>query len=164
VTIAVGLVAASGWLSGHLIGRVLGIQSFKIDLALVAALLTIIGYSVNDTIVVFDRIRENRGKLTVVTWNVINDSINQTLSRTLLTSMTVLFVVFIMYVWGGAGIHAFNYVLLVGITFGTYSSVAVAAPLLMGFRGALVSKVVAVPRPVSPPAAPSAPPPDGPTV
>jgi SecD/SecF fusion protein len=165
VLIAVGLVAASGWLSEHVVGRVLGIQSFKIDLALVAALLTIIGYSVNDTIVVFDRIRENRGKLTVVTWNVINDSINQTLSRTLLTGTTTLFVVFIMYVWGGAGIHAFNFVLLTGILFGTYSSIAVAAPLLMGFRRALVSKVAAMPRPVSPAAAPSPPPPpDHPTV
>ncbi|MCJ7545171.1 MAG: protein translocase subunit SecD, partial [Phycisphaerae bacterium] len=140
VIIPVGLVAASGWLSEHAIGQVLGLGSFKIDLALVAALLTIVGYSVNDTIVVFDRIRENRGKLTVVTWRVINDSINQTLSRTLLTGTTTLFVVLIMYIWGGAGIHAFNFVLLVGILFGTYSSIAVAAPLLMGFRKALVAR------------------------
>ena len=144
ITIAVGLVAASGWLADHFIGRLLGIQSFKIDLAMVAALLTVIGYSVNDTIVVFDRIRENRGKLAAISWQVINDSVNQTLSRTLLTGTTTLFVVFIMYAWGGAGIHAFNFVLLVGITFGTYSSVAVAAPLLMGFRKALVARVVGV--------------------
>jgi SecD/SecF fusion protein len=143
ITIAVGLVAASGWLSEHLIGRLLGIGSFKIDLALVAAMLTVVGYSVNDTIVVFDRIRENRGKLTVVTWRVINDSVNQTLSRTVLTSSTTLSVVVIMYILGGAGIHAFNFVLMVGILFGTYSSVAVAAPLLMGFRKAMVSRVVA---------------------
>ncbi len=142
IAIAVGLVATSGWLSGYAIGQALGIGSFKIDLALVAALLTIIGYSVNDTIVVFDRIRENRGKLTTVTWRVINDSVNQTLSRTLLTGTTTLFVVLVMYVWGGAGIHAFNFVLLVGILFGTYSSIAVAAPLLMGFRKALVSRTV----------------------
>jgi SecD/SecF fusion protein len=155
VTIAVGLVAASGWLSHHFLGQMLGIHSFKIDLTIVAALLTVIGYSVNDTIVVFDRIRENRGKLTVVTWNVINDSINQTLSRTLLTGTTTLFVVFIMYVWGGEGIHAFNFVLLTGIMFGTYSSIAVAAPLLMGFKAAIGSRVVAAtPRPAPIPTRP----------
>ncbi|GAG29313.1 unnamed protein product, partial [marine sediment metagenome] len=106
-------------------------------------LLMIIGYSVNDTIVIFDRIRENRGKLTAVTWRIINDSVNQTLSRTLLTGTTTLFVVAAMYALGGAGIHAFSFVLMVGILFGTYSSVAVAAPLLMGFRRALVSRMVA---------------------
>jgi len=146
VTIAVGLVAASGWLSAHLIGRVLDIQSFKIDLTLVAALLTIIGYSVNDTIVVFDRIRENRGKLAAVSWNIINDSINQTLSRTMLTGSTTLFVVIAMYVIGGSGIHAFTFVLLVGITFGTYSSIAVAAPLLMGFRKAILARAAPSPQ------------------
>ena len=77
------------------------IESFKIDLAMVAAILTVIGYSVNDTIVVFDRIRENRGKLTTVIGAVINNSINQTLSRTLLTSGTTFLVVLIMYVFGG---------------------------------------------------------------
>ena len=136
--IVVGLVAASGWLHEYL--GFLGVQSFKIDLAMVAAVLTVIGYSVNDTIVVFDRIRENRGKLTTVTPMVINASINQTLSRTLLTSGTTLIVLVIMYVWGGAGIHAFAFALLVGVLFGTYSSVAVASPLLMGFRKALVAR------------------------
>ena len=143
VIIVVGLVAVSGWLHDKFLGRLLGIESFKIDLAMIAALLTVIGYSVNDTIVVFDRIRENRGKLTTISPQVLNASINQTLSRTLLTSGTTFMVVFIMYVWGGPGIHAFNYALLAGIIFGTYSSVAVASPLLLGFKQALVVKTAA---------------------
>jgi len=141
VTIAVGLVAVSGWLSTTIIGRALMIDSFKIDLALVAAFLTVIGYSVNDTIVIFDRIRENRGKLATVTSTVINSSINQTLSRTLLTGTTTLLVIIIMYIWGGQGIRAFNFVLLAGIVCGTYSSIAVASPMLLGFRRAILSRV-----------------------
>ncbi|MCD6304114.1 MAG: protein translocase subunit SecD, partial [Planctomycetes bacterium] len=140
VTIAVGLVAASGWLYKTAVGQALGMDWFKIDLAMIAALLTVIGYSVNDTIVIFDRIRENRGKLTAISPAVIDRSINQTLARTLLTSGTTFIVVFIMYVWGGQGIKGFNFALLVGVVFGTYSSVAIASPLLMGFRKALVAR------------------------
>ncbi|MGC9455110.1 MAG: protein translocase subunit SecF, partial [Phycisphaerae bacterium] len=139
--IVVGLVAASGWLHETWLGNALAITSFKIDLGMVAAILTVIGYSVNDTIVVFDRIRENRGKLTKVTGPVINSSINQVLSRTLLTSGTTFIVLLIMYVWGGPGIHAFSYALLAGVIFGTYSSIAVASPQLMGLKRALVAKV-----------------------
>ena len=144
VTIVIGLVAVSGWLHDTVVGKALGIASFKLDLPMIAAFLTVIGYSVNDTIVVFDRIRENRGKLKTVSPLVINNSINQTLSRTLLTSGTTFIVVFIMYVWGGPGIHAFNYALLAGIIFGTYSSVAVASPLLLGFKGALVARTTGI--------------------
>ena len=140
VIIVVGLVAVTGWLHDTFLGRAMGLASFKIDLAMVAAVMTVIGYSVNDTIVVFDRIRENRGKLTTISSSVINTSINQTLARTVLTSGTTFIVVFIMYVWGGSGIRPFNYALLAGILFGTYSSVAVASPLLMGFKKALVAK------------------------
>jgi len=138
--IVTGLLAASGWIYETAFGRAIGIEWFKIDLAMIAAILTVIGYSVNDTIVVFDRIRENRGKLTTVSVPVINKSINQTLSRTLLTSGTTLIVVVIMYVWGGQGIKGFNFALLAGIFFGTYSSIAVAAPLLMGFRKAVFGR------------------------
>jgi SecD/SecF fusion protein len=98
---------------------------------LVAAILTIMGYSMIDTIVVFDRIRENRGRYGRITRQVINDSINQTLSRTLLTASTTLIMVAVMYICGGPGIHGFTFVLLVGILVGTYSSVAIAAPLLL---------------------------------
>ena len=116
-------------------------QCSIVDLPMVAALLTVIGYSVNDTIVVFDRIRENRGKLKTVTGECINNSINQTLSRTLLTSFTTFIVVSIMYVWGGPGIKAFNFALMTGIIIGTYSSVAIASPLLLGFKQAIVAKI-----------------------
>ena len=99
-------------------------------------------FKLNDTIVIFDRIRENRGKLKTVSGQVINASINQTLSRTLLTTGTTFIVIMVMYVMGGTGLHSFNYALLVGVLFGTYSSVAVASPLLMGFKEAVVTKVV----------------------
>jgi preprotein translocase subunit SecF len=87
-----------------------------------------------------------------VSWNVINDSINQTLSRTLLTGTTTLMVVLIMYLGAGPGIKGFNFALLTGIMFGTYSSIAVASPLLMGLKKAVISKVaapVAAPGPVT---------------
>ena len=140
VVIVVGLLAASVWMADTALGGLLGIGSFKIDLAMVAAILTVIGYSVNDTIVVFDRIRENRGKLASVSVMALNSSINQTLGRTLLTSATTLIVVVIMYVAGGDAIRPFSFALLVGVLFGTYSSVAIASPLLMGLRKALVAR------------------------
>jgi SecD/SecF fusion protein len=140
VMIVVGLLAATVWMADTALGNTLGIGSFKIDLVMIAAILTVIGYSVNDTIVVFDRIRENRGKLSSVSVMALNSSINQTLGRTLLTSTTTLIVVVIMYVSGGDAIRPFSFALLVGILFGTYSSVAIASPLLMGLRNALVAK------------------------
>ncbi|MCK5270997.1 MAG: protein translocase subunit SecF, partial [Sedimentisphaerales bacterium] len=132
VSIAMGLVAASAWLADTSVGAALGIRDFKIDLPMIAAFLTVVGYSLNDTIVVFDRIRENRGKLATLSLNIINDSINQTISRTLLTSMTTLIVLVVMYVWGGAGLRSFNYVMIIGVIVGTYSSIGIAAPLLYG--------------------------------
>jgi len=146
--IAVGLVAVTAYVGQTSLGRSLMIFPFKIDMAMVAAFLTIIGYSVNDTIVVFDRIRENRGKLASVDEQTINRSINQTLSRTLLTTATTLIAVVVMYIFGGAGIHAFTYALLVGIVFGTYSSVAIASPMLLGFKRALVGRAVRRPAAV----------------
>ena len=109
------------------------IQDFKIDLPTVAALLTLVGYSVNDTIVVFDRVREVRGKNPQLTPQMINDSVNQTLSRTLLTAFTVWLVVFVLYVWGGEGVHLFAFVMVVGVIVGTYSSIYIASPLLLIF-------------------------------
>ena len=106
------------------------IEPFKINLGLVAALLTIIGYSLNDTIVILDRVRENRGKLAYASAEVINTSINQTISRTIITSGTTLIAVLIMYIFGGAGIRDFTYAMLCGVVVGTYSSIAVAAPLV----------------------------------
>jgi len=104
----------------------------EFTLEILAALLTLVGFSLNDTIIVFDRIRENlkksrRQDLAVV----INNSINQTLSRTILTSGTVLFVVLCLFLWGGSVIHDFAFALLVGIITGTYSSIYVASPILL---------------------------------
>ena len=132
VSISLGLVALTAAISNTALGRMLLISDFKIDLPVIAAFLTVIGYSLNDTIVVFDRIRENRGKKTVLTGDMINSSINQTLSRTVLTSLTTLLVLVVMYIWGGTGLRAFNFVLIVGVVVGTYSSIAIASPLLVG--------------------------------
>src|SRR5207237_3685894 len=106
-------------------------EPFRINLTSVAAFPTVISYSMIDTIVVFDRIRENRGKFGHLSKKILNDSINQTLSRTLLTGGTNVITVLVMYILGGPGIHGFTYVLLVGILIGTYTSVAIAAPILL---------------------------------
>lgn len=129
VTLTLGAIALSAWLSGVL-GFLL-VDPFKISLTVIAALLTIVGYSLNDTIVVFDRIRETRGKSPRLTSQMINQSVNNTLSRTLLTSLTTLLVVVLLYFFGGPGIHAFAFALVVGITVGTYSSIFVASPILL---------------------------------
>ncbi len=106
----------------------------EFDLTIIAALLTIIGYSLNDTIIVFDRIRENiKGNGKDGFGALINKSINQTLSRTILTSGTTLLVVLSLFVLGGGVIHDFALALLVGIGVGTYSSIFVASPILLGF-------------------------------
>jgi SecD/SecF fusion protein len=131
-----GFVMVSYWISQTSIGQALLVHDYKLNLTIVAAILTLIGYSVNDTIIVFDRIRENQGKLKEITPAIINNSINQTLSRTVLTSSTVLLVMIIMYIWGGEGAQSFCYVMLLGAFFGCYSSVAIASPLLLGWKGA----------------------------
>ena len=107
------------------------LYDFKINLPMIAAFLTIVGYSLNDTIVVFDRIREVRGKRPYLDVGIVNTSLNGTLSRTLLTSITTLIVVLILYVIGGEGIHGFAYCLVLGVLVGTYSSIYVASPVLL---------------------------------
>ncbi len=109
----------------------------EMSLPVLAALLTIVGYSINDTIVVFDRIRENRGKTqkkgrTIA--EVFNAAINQTLSRTILTSLTVFLVVVVLYVLGGEVLRDFAFALLIGVVTGTYSSVFVAAPIVVDWE------------------------------
>ncbi|HXG11172.1 MAG TPA: protein translocase subunit SecD [Gemmataceae bacterium] len=128
-----GAIAACHYLDRYVpwLAQLLLIQDFKLDLAAIASLLTLVGFSVNDTIVVFDRIREVRGKNPALTPQMINDSINQTLSRTLLTTFTVWLVVFVLYVWGGSGVHLFAFVMVVGAIVGTFSSIYVASPLLL---------------------------------
>ncbi|MCA9188767.1 MAG: protein translocase subunit SecD, partial [Planctomycetales bacterium] len=129
VLIALGGVALSLWLA-KVFGFLL-VDEFKISLPVVAAFLTLIGYSLNDTIVVFDRIREVRGKSPDLTPQMINDSVNQTLSRTLLTSGTTMIVIIILYIGGGQGIHSFAFSLLIGLIVGTYSSIFIASPVLL---------------------------------
>jgi len=112
----------------------LSLSGIDVNLDVLAALLTILGYSLNDTIIVFDRIREgvtdNRG---VALAETINESITRTLARTTLTSLTTFFVVFTLFTWGGEIIHPFAFTLLVGIIVGTYSSIFVASPTLLWF-------------------------------
>ncbi|WP_242688007.1 protein translocase subunit SecD [Alienimonas californiensis] len=156
VTFVLGAVALANWLVGGLnagpaVGW-LGLEEFKINLPMIAALLTVIGYSLNDTIVVFDRIREVRGKNPGLSKDIINRSLNQTLSRTLLTSLTTLIVVGILYVFGGEGIHGFAYCLVVGILIGTYSSLYIATPVLLWLMNRNTNKPVATSPPVSEPA------------
>lgn len=131
VLITLGCIALGAYLSGNPIGNFLKLEDFKINLPIVAAFLTIVGYSLNDTIVVFDRIREVRGRNPALTEQMVNQSLNQTLSRTLLTSTTTLIVVVILYFMGGEGIHGFAYCLTLGILVGTYSSIYIASPVLV---------------------------------
>ncbi len=141
VLTVLGMVALSGWLVSHTNEGVsafasrLGLMDFKIDLNLVAAMLTVAGYSLNDTVIVMDRIREYRGKMKFASKQMINNAINHTISRTIITGGTTLVAALILYLWGGEGVRAFSFALLVGLTVGTYSSIAVASPLVWSRRG-----------------------------
>ncbi|MGH1537487.1 MAG: protein translocase subunit SecF [Gammaproteobacteria bacterium] len=111
------------------------ITQIEFDLTVLAALLAVIGYSLNDTIVVFDRIRENFRRLRKATSEgVLNTSINQTLSRTLMTSITTLLVLIALFVFGGEVIHSFSIALIVGVIVGTYSSIYVAGSSLLALN------------------------------
>ncbi len=114
---------------------ILSLSGREFSLPVVAALLTIIGYSINDTIVIFDRIRENSKLMPKAEYTeVVNLSLNQTLSRTLLTSLTTLLAVFALYFLGGAVINDFAFTLLIGVIVGTYSSIFVASPILVDWH------------------------------
>ena len=105
--------------------------SYEINLSIVAAVLTIVGYSMNDTVVIFDRIRENLKKYSKIhIIEIANTSTNETLSRTLITSVTTLLALFSIYILGGAILKGFSFAMIVGVIFGTYSSIFVAAPIL----------------------------------
>jgi SecD/SecF fusion protein len=129
VLVTLGAIAVSYWLASYL--GFLQIEPFKISLTVLAALLTIIGYSLNDTIVIFDRIREVKGKSPRLTAAMINKSVTETLSRTLLTAITTLMVVVILYFFGGEGIHAFSFCMVIGVIAGAYSTVFIASPVLL---------------------------------
>jgi len=119
----------------------LSLLNKEFTLVIVAALLTIIGYSINDTIVVFDRIRENRKKdLKKSLAEIINPSVNETLSRTILTAFTVILVLLSLFFLGGPVIHDFAFALLVGVVIGTYSSIFIASPIVLAFENIQISK------------------------
>jgi len=105
--------------------------SYEVNLSIVAAILTIVGYSMNDTVVIFDRIRENLKKYSKISITEISDlSTNQTLSRTLITSVTTLLALFSIYIFGGAILKGFSFAMIIGVIVGTYSSIFVATPIL----------------------------------
>ena len=111
---------------------VFSILGYEISLAVIAAFLTIVGYSLNDTIVIFDRVRENvKTTKNAPMKNIINQSINESLSRTIITSLTTFFVVLILFLFGGEVIHTFSFAMIVGVLIGTYSSIFVASPLVI---------------------------------
>jgi len=130
-TYAIGAIAAIA----HDVIITLGVFSilgYEISLSIIAAFLTIVGYSLNDTIVIFDRIRENMKAIkreSVV--SIVNKSINESLSRTIVTSLTTLFVVLTLYFFGGEVIHYFSFALIIGVLVGTYSSIFVASLIVV---------------------------------
>ena len=135
-SISFGLAAVLALVHDVLIALgAVALSPYKIDLPMIAAFLTIIGFSVNDTIVIFDRIREIKGKTPHLTEGMINAAINQTLSRTILTSLTALIVVLIMYLFGGEGLRGFSFCLLVGFISGIYSTIYIASPILIDWMG-----------------------------
>ena len=105
--------------------------AYEVNLSIVAAVLTIVGYSMNDTVVIFDRVRENLKKYSKISITEISDlSTNQTLSRTLITSVTTLLALFSIYIFGGEILKGFSFVMIIGVIIGTYSSIFVATPIL----------------------------------
>ncbi len=111
---------------------IFSIMDYEISLSVIAAFMTIVGYSLNDTIVIFDRIRENlKVRRRDSYQDVINSSINESLSRTIITSLTTFFVVFVLWLFGGEVIHNFAFAMIVGVVVGTYSSIYIASPIVV---------------------------------
>ncbi|MFO1019763.1 MAG: protein translocase subunit SecD [Planctomycetales bacterium] len=133
VLVTLGMVSLAALIANTPVGAALMLNDFKINLTMIAAFLTIVGYSLNDTIVIFDRLREIRGKNPDITRDMINLAVNQTLSRTILTAGTVFITVVILYVMGGEGIHGFAYAMLIGTVVGCYSTIYVASPAGLWF-------------------------------
>jgi preprotein translocase subunit SecF len=120
---------------------VFSLLNIEIDLTIVAAFLTIVGYSLNDTIVVFDRIRENVVKHARESLDsMVNISLNSTLGRTIVTSLTTFVVVLSLFLFGGEVIKNFAFALIVGVFIGTYSSIYVASPVMMYFEKKALAK------------------------
>ena len=114
---------------------IFSVLSLEINLSIIAAVLTIVGYSMNDTVVIYDRIRENLFKYTKISiGDVSNLSINETLSRTIITSVTTLLALFSIYILGGEILRGFSFAMILGVIIGTYSSIFVASPILKFFK------------------------------
>ena len=114
---------------------IFSVLSLEINLSIIAAVLTIVGYSMNDTVVIYDRIRENLFKYTKISiGDVSNLSINETLSRTIITSVTTLLALFSIYILGGEILRGFSFAMILGVIIGTYSSIFVASPILKYFK------------------------------
>ena len=132
---------------------VFSLLRLEVDLPFIAAVLTIVGYSVNDTIVIFDRIRENTKKAKIKRFKdveeVVNQSINQTLARSINTVLTVLFAAFTLYIFGGTGLKNFSFALLIGLFSGAYSSIFLASQVWLVWKGKDVEKKRFSPQPES---------------
>ena len=114
---------------------IFSLLAFEINLSIIAAVLTIVGYSMNDTVVIYDRIRENLSKYSKLNINEISNlSINETLSRTLITSVTTLLALFSIFLLGGEILKGFSFAMIMGVIIGTYSSIFVASPILKYFK------------------------------
>jgi preprotein translocase subunit SecF len=116
---------------------IFSILDIEISAPIIAAVLTIVGYSLNDTIVVYDRIRENlkvKQKDSSAFQSIINKSLNETLSRTIITSVTTLFVVTILFFFGGEVLRSFSFAMIVGVIIGTYSSIFIASPFVLEWQ------------------------------
>ena len=114
---------------------IFSVLSLEINLSIIAAVLTIVGYSMNDTVVIYDRIRENLNKFNRLNINEISNlSINETLSRTIITSVTTLLALFSIFILGGEILKGFSFAMILGVLIGTYSSIFVAAPILKYLR------------------------------
>ena len=109
--------------------------SYEINLSIIAAILTIVGYSMNDTVVIFDRVRENLKKYNdIKIFDLTNLSINETLSRTIITSLTTLLALFSIYIFGGEILKGFSFAMIMGVVLGTYSSIYIANPILVNLN------------------------------
>jgi SecD/SecF fusion protein len=143
--LVLGMIAVGAYASRLPGAHYLGLQNFKIDMDMIAAFLTIAGYSLNDTIVVFDRLREIKGKNPAISAHLVNLAVNQCLARTFLTSFTVFIVVIVLYVFGGESLHGFAYALLIGMITGVYSTVYIASPAVLWIAGRQEVKTVKPP-------------------
>ena len=156
VIVCLGFLAISIPVAQTGFGTALYIEQYRIDLNVVAGLLTIIGYSLNDTIVILDRVRENRGKRAWISRETVNLAINQTFSRTVLTGGSTLATAIILISLGGTGIRPFAYTFLIGLIAGTFSSVAIAAPLVYSRREEEIERAKAAITPTSKTSGPAA--------